>query len=257
MGGIDAEMTFEAKLNDVSLLKDAIGVLYELIEDEVAFKFSQDGISMNAMDPANVSMAVFRLLSPAFESYKLKEETTIGIDMDKLNQVLKQSAGAEAMEMKLEDSRLQITFKGGSTRRFSIPLIDIDTEGKKAPKLAFDCSITLEGSVFSQGVSDAEIVSDSVLLSAEGEEFSMTAEGDNGKSELRIAKGEEALKAADIRAPCKARYAVDYLKKMIKGTKLSDSVTLQFKSDFPIQLEYVVPDKMQLMFVLAPRVEAE
>jgi len=46
------------------------------------------------------------------------------------------------------------------------------------------------------------------------------------------------------------------LQKMIKGTKLTDKVVLNFGNDYPLKLEFNTP-KVSLSFILAPRVETE
>jgi hypothetical protein len=47
------------------------------------------------------------------------------------------------------------------------------------------------------------------------------------------------------------------LKKIIKGSKLSDKVSLEFGKDYPLKIEYKVLDKLQLATILAPRVATE
>lgn len=252
-------MAFEAKLSNAGLLKDAVGVISEIVNEEVTFKFGKDGIFMNAMDPANVSMVVFRLLRPAFEVYKLDDEQSVTVDMERFDQVLKQSKPSDIVAIKMDDkdNELKFMFKGESTRRFSIPLIAETKEEKKVPSLDFDASVLLRSDVLSQGVSDAEIVSDSVLFIADSKSFRTEAytEG-SGKAELNLETGDGALQELKVSAPSKARYAVDYLKKMMKGGKLADSVKIEFKTDFPLKLEFVKTDLLQLAFILAPRVES-
>ena len=54
-----------------------------------------------------------------------------------------------------------------------------------------------------------------------------------------------------------SKYSIDYLKKIIKGSKLSDSVVVQFGQDYPLRIDYNVIDKMSLSFILAPRVSGD
>ena len=55
----------------------------------------------------------------------------------------------------------------------------------------------------------------------------------------------------------KSKYSIEYLKKIIKGSKLADTVTLQFNKDYPLRLDYLVKDKLSLSIILAPRVSNE
>ena len=55
----------------------------------------------------------------------------------------------------------------------------------------------------------------------------------------------------------KSKYSIEYLKKMMAGSKLAEEVSIQFNKDYPLKLEYKTVDKVMLSFVLAPRVENE
>ena len=59
-------------LADPALLKDSISVISDLVS-EARFKVSRDGLELTAMDPANVAMVVFKLLSSSFTEYELAE----------------------------------------------------------------------------------------------------------------------------------------------------------------------------------------
>ena len=42
---------------------------------------------------------------------------------------------------------------------------------------------------------------------------------------------------------------------MINGSKLADNAILKFSNDYPLRMEFFVLNKLQLMFILAPRVD--
>ena len=46
-----------------------------------------------------------------------------------------------------------------------------------------------------------------------------------------------------------------YLKKIMKGAKLTDTAFLSLGNDYPLKIEYKIRDKMSLQFILAPRVQ--
>ena len=55
----------------------------------------------------------------------------------------------------------------------------------------------------------------------------------------------------------KAKYSIEYLKKMIGAGKLSENVELKFNKDYPLKIDFKAVDKLLLSFILAPRVENE
>ena len=72
---------FKAAIN-AELLRDAIAALAVII-DEVRLKIKPEGISVKAVDPANVAMGIFELGSSAFDEYSA-DESEIGIDLNKI-----------------------------------------------------------------------------------------------------------------------------------------------------------------------------
>ncbi|MBT5343080.1 hypothetical protein HOL59_05855, partial [Candidatus Woesearchaeota archaeon] len=60
---------------------------------------------------------------------------------------------------------------------------------------------------------------------------------------------------ADSDDKFKAKFSLEYLKKMIAGSKLSDKVSVHFNTDYPMKVEYKIVDRLALSFILAPRVD--
>ena len=248
---------FEAKISDPKILKNGIAAVYELVKEETSVQLSNDGIMITAMDPAQVSMVIFRLLTPAFETYKLDKEGVIGIDMERLNQVLKQVNPEDSMAITVENNLMKIKCKSRSTRTFSIPLMDLNEELKKPPTLEFTTKAVVSSDVFNQAIEDSSVVSDSLIIDVEDKVIQLLASGDLGKVETRLQAGDEAVKELTVKEKSRARYAVDYLKKIMKGSKLSDDLQLNLRTDYPLQVDFAVQDLVKLSFVLAPRVETE
>ena len=54
----------------------------------------------------------------------------------------------------------------------------------------------------------------------------------------------------------KSKYGLEFLKKMVGGSKLSDVVIMSLDTNYPLRLtSYGVPEKLSLSFILAPRVD--
>lgn len=248
---------FEAKISEASVLSDSIKAIYELIKEEVSFKLTNDGMSLRAMDPANVAMVSFRLLVPAFEAYKLEGDMTLGVDMERLYNVLKQALPGDAVVLKADETKLHITYEGRSKRRFSIPLLELNNEDRKAPNLEFSTTARITPNAMKQALSDAKVVGDSVVFNAADDVLKISATGDTGEVEVELKADNEQLLALEVREASRARYALDYLEKMIKGSKLSNEVIVKFKTDYPIEIDYALKDTLMLSFILAPRVETD
>lgn len=246
---------FKAVIDTPDLLKDSIIAVSALL-NEAIFRVTKNGIELRAMDSANVSMVDMKLLASAFRSFETDKDLEIAVNIGDLTSVLKRAKATDTITLELKDSQLRVDLSGSTKRNFDIPLLDIKQE-HKSPSLDFPVSIKLKTETLEDGISDAEVVSDAIVLEADQDIFIMRAEGDNRKAELRLEKGNEALIELKAKDRVKSTFPLDYLKKFIKAGKLSPEATLHLGNEYPMKLDFKVLDKLQLSFILAPRIENE
>jgi proliferating cell nuclear antigen len=243
-------------LADPKYLRDSVAIISELV-NEVRFKITPDAIELVAMDPANVAMVIFKLFSSCFTEYDVKKASEIAINLSNLKQILKRAGANDMLTMEVtSENKLQVMMKGTSTRTFSLPIIDLQEKEQKIPELNFAITINTPCSVFSSAVEDADIVAESVSMVADDKKLTINAEGDLSQAKVEI-KGDDTKITASGKDTVKAKYSIEYLKKMLGGSKFADEVELSLNNDYPLKLEYKVVDKVQLAFILAPRVESD
>lgn len=245
----------KAVLAEPRYFKDSINIISELVS-EVKFKATSQGLELVAMDPANVSMVIFKLLSSCFTHYQVEGAEEVAINLNNLKQILRRASGDDMLSLETtDDNKLKIILKGATTRSFSIPLLELEEKEQKVPELQFPIVIETDSELLSESVEDVSVVAESVTLLGEKGQLSVKAEGDLSKAFIEIKPDEKtAIKTASS-DKFKAKYSLEYLKKMIQGGKLADRVSLQFNSDYPLKLEYKVIDRLSLSFILAPRVD--
>jgi len=248
---------FKATLTEAHWLTDSIATIGELI-DEGVFKISKDGISLIAADRALVAVVDFKISSSLFEKYELDKDTQIGLNITNLLSVMKRAFGEDKLSLNLTDSKLEIVLENASKRTFHLPLLDLGQEEvPPIDQLEFKAIAEIKPEVIQYGIADADVVSDSVLFEASESRFGMKAEGDISSAQLELEKGNSSLINLKSDNEVKARYPLDYLKKMIKAAKLADSVTIQWGQDYPMKMSFKSGDKIHLSFVVAPRVSEE
>lgn len=245
---------FEAKLDDVSLLRDSIATISDLI-DEAELGLSHNGILLVAPDRAVVVVVDFMIYRNVFSDYQCDNEQKVGINLQSLFNVLRRAATDDSLIIKIEGNKMHLTLSGSSTRRFALPLIDISKEDTPSlDKLDFSANLKIRSDILGSGIEDAELVADSIVLTVRKDQLLMKAESDSSAAQLELGQGEH-MKVLDIGTPVRARYSVDYLKKIFKAKKLADSVTLSMSTDYPMRALFEIPGKIRMGFVLAPRVE--
>ncbi len=241
-------------LAEPKYFKDSISIISELV-NEARFKITPDAIELVAMDPANVAMVIFKLLSSSFTEYDVKEDTELAINLGNLKQILRRAKPDDILNMEVVENKLKIQLKGTSTRTFSIPLIEIEEKEQKIPDLQFPIAIETSSSLLSDAIEDVDIVADSVSFIADSKKFTIQAEGDLSNALIEVMAGDNLKINAESDAKVKSKYSIEYLKKMMAGAKLADNVTIRFSKDYPLKIEFKEVDKVMLSFILAPRVE--
>ncbi len=242
-------------LADSGILKDSISIISELV-NEGTFSINKDGMELIAMDPANVAMVIFKLLSSAFVEFDVKEPIKLGINLNDLKQVFRRVKANDMLTLEISgNNRLKIILKSDTTRQFSLPIIDIQDSEQKVPDLTFKATVVTSSSRFADAIGDVDIIADSVQMELDSEKLILSAKGDSSTVMIEIKQDNDTKIILEEDRKFKAKYSIEYLKKMIN--RIADTVSIQFDTDYPLKLEYKVVDKLMMSFILAPRVENE
>jgi proliferating cell nuclear antigen len=234
------------KLDEPKVLAEIIGIISEIVT-EVRIKVGSEGMSMIAIDPANVALVSFFIPARVFSQFEASGET-LGVSLENLKAILKRCTSTSSLVMKREDNLLQIDILDKIRRSFTLALIDIETEEKSVPNLTFTAKVEINTFDLSDSIEDCAIVADSCSFAIDEGKFVIEGKG------LNSARSEFSGDEATIEGIGKSKYSLEYLQKFNKAAKLSEKVIVNFGNDYPLKLEYIDP-KRELMFVLAPRVE--
>jgi len=125
-------------LAEPKYLKDSISIISELVT-ETQLSITKTGVTIIAMDPANVAMVIYKLLSSCFSEFELEAPLNIGVNLNNLKQILKRVDASDILTLETDENaaKLKITIKGKTVRRFDIPIIDTDDKEQKEPNLEF------------------------------------------------------------------------------------------------------------------------
>jgi len=246
---------FKASLSDPKILKSSIDAISNMI-DEGGVSASIDGLKLRAMDPAHVALVDFELKKDAFEEFHVSEPLVLGLDLDRFNTILKRAGAADkiALELNEDTNALRIKFENSSKRVFELPLIDVSEEELKVPSLDFPCVVEIDPQIISEGIKDAEIISDHVTLKTDKESIYITAKGDLGNVEVKVSK-EDAI-TFEAKKECKSMFSIEYLKDMIKASDIATSVKISLGENIPVKMDFIASSG-RLSFLLAPRIESE
>ncbi len=241
-------------LAEPKYFKDSVSIISELV-NEARFKITTDAIELVAMDPANVAMVIFKLLSSCFVEYDVKKEVDLSVNLSNLKQILRRAKPNDTLTLEVEENKLKLTLKSNTTRTFSLAIIESDDKEQRIPELKFPVTVKTTSAILNDAIEDADIVAESVSFTVDGKKFLVEADGDLSNSKTEIKEDSDTKIIGEPKDKIKAKYSIEYLKKMMQGGKLSNNVTVQFNKDYPLKIDYKEVDKVMLSFILAPRVE--
>ncbi|MFB6076866.1 MAG: hypothetical protein ABEK12_01920, partial [Candidatus Nanohaloarchaea archaeon] len=141
------------------------------------------------------------------------------------------------MELDDDESKLELTMKNKSTRNFSLALLNLDEDDiPQTDDLDFTVTADLSTSELANAIGDAAVVGDSVTVMADEDGVVLQAEGDSSDVATAIDADSEGMLDLQADGEVGSMFSLDYLNKIIKAKKLSDSVTVNMGDDFPMRM---------------------
>ncbi len=237
------------KLEDPIILAKPIEIISDLVL-EVRIKITEYGLSLIAMDPANVAMINFKIPRSAFSEFQADSEV-LGVNLDSLKKILKRCGKTGSLIFEREENVLTIKIEDKIRRTFSLGLIEIESEERELPNLEYCSTIELDSQDLIDAIEDVSVISDACSFAVKDNSFVIESK------ELDSAKVEFSGDAISIKGEnCKARYSLEYLQKFMKAAKISEKTKIQFASNHPLRLDFG-NNSFGLTFILAPRMETE
>ncbi|MBX8633651.1 MAG: proliferating cell nuclear antigen (pcna) [Thermoplasmata archaeon] len=235
------------------VLKQIVDVISTLV-DEAKFNVDADGISLKAVDPAHVAMVEMSLGKQAFEEFA-GEDTELGIDLEKLREILKLAHSGDIVKMEHNEDKNQLIVKiGDVTRRMSL----VDTAGMsdpKVPNIDLPTTIKLKAEELNYGIRASESVSDHIALVADDDYFEMSSEGDSDSVDFRLPK--EKLITLESKGKVRSLFPLDYFSNMAKAISGGSEVKINLGNNYPVKLEFeIAGGSGHVKYLLAPRVES-
>ena len=243
---------FKAEIKS-DTLKGLVSVISTLV-DEVKFSISEEGVNLKAVDPAHVAMVDLTLEKKAFESFSASNGTEMGVDMDKIKDMLKLAGPSDTVALEQDEAQGRLIVRVGNiTRRMNL----VDTAGMndpKVPQLSLPVNIDVTVSELQRGMKAAESVSDHIALSADADSFELFCEGDTDSVSLKLTK--EKLAGISASSKVKSLFPLDYFSNLVKAIPSDTVVRISLGSDYPVKLSFsFAGGNGSVGYLLAPRIE--
>jgi proliferating cell nuclear antigen len=244
---------FKARVR-MEVLREVVEVISTLVS-EVKLTISKDGLEVKAVDPSHVAMLVLKLNKAAFEEFT-GEPTEIGIDVEKLKEVLRLSKPGDILDLQYDGGKNRLVIHVGKVTRHMSVVDPAGITDPKVPNVSPPGLAVVNMDELRQGIRGSESISDHVTLTLEPDGFTMHSEGETDRVDMHL--GKEGLAKLEVKETVKSMYPLDFFSSMVKSITSADQVTLHIGNEYPLKIEFAVAGgKGEGRFLLAPRVEED
>ena len=236
------------------LLRTIVETLNVVVED-ARLDFTEGGLNVRVVDPSHVAMVQMGVDAAAFDTWEV-DETNIGIELQKMKELLSLSGAGDLIEMQYDDGVGQVNLNVGKIDRVIRPLDTANLSPPNVPGLELPSSVTISGANLAQALRAARQVGDLVNLSLEPDAFSVHVTGD--QDSVNVSYGNDEVLALDCESPVRSQFSLTYLLPMARMMSSTDSVCLRFGENLPLKIEFTFEDNAgSVIYFLAPRVEGD
>jgi proliferating cell nuclear antigen len=248
---------FRSEIN-AGLLKSSVDTVSVLV-DECKVRLDEDGLSIKAVDPANVGMVELDIPAESFESYEADDEV-LGLNLVRFEDIVGMANKGDTVVMELDEETRKLTIRIDGLR-YTLSLIDPDSihQEPNVPDLDLPGDIEVAGRELRRGVKAAGMVSDHMAFGVSDGDgtFYMRAEGDT--DDVRVDLGEDDVISLDTGGEeAESLFSLDYLDSMAKAIPNDAAVAVEVGDDYPVKMNFeVAGGDAHVTYLLAPRIENE
>jgi proliferating cell nuclear antigen len=254
---------FEARLNSAGLLKRILDAVKDLITD-ANLLCTEDGIQLQAMDTAHVSLVCFTLLTDAFSLYTCSDTMTLGVNTVVFARILKCADNNDSVLLKTspDGSKLHISFESPSGSRnstFEMNLMNLDSDHLQIPDTEYATCVKMPSSEFTRIVRDLQAFGETCSIDVKRTAVEFNVEGDAGKVAMTVKqdmthKDEAQWTTIDTEQRLKMEFGLKYLAIFTKAQAIADQVGLYLMEGTPMYVTYDMGDQGSVGYYLAPKI---
>ncbi|HEX7209216.1 MAG TPA: proliferating cell nuclear antigen (pcna) [Nitrososphaeraceae archaeon] len=242
------------------------------IIDEALFDAGPQGITFRSMDPSHIALIDINWPSSAFEKYHCDSTIKFGVRIDEFSKIIKRANTNDSIEIGVvsDNSSLNIkTTGGGYLRDYKMRLIESTGNRSPLPQMIFDSKIVIGIATLDKILNDVGAISEKITIDSSGistNKKTVIFSGDSDRGEARVTmevdddnnkSKVELLEEITVKENSKSTYNIDFISKIIRaiGHQSSNLVTMEYSSNKPLRLEFLLSGVVKLQFYLAPRVQ--
>ena len=265
-----SELHFITVTNTSRIWKSVSSAIMTII-DEALFDAGPDGIKFRSMDPSHIALIDISWPSSAFEKYNCDSTIKFGVRIDEFSKIIKRANANESIQIAVQDNsslNIKTTAGGSYLRNYTMRLIEsTGNSSPLPPQMTFDSKIVIRIATLDKILNDVGVISEKITVDSSNRIYNKSAavfSGDSDRGETRVTMDADddkskvdSLQAITVNENSKSTYNIDFISRIIRaiGHQSSDLVTIEYSSNKPLRLEFLLSGMIKLQFYLAPRVQ--
>jgi len=239
---------------DARSLREFADIVVSL-NQEAKIDFTNKGLSTKIIDPAHIAMVLLEIDKDTFQDFKVEDEESIGIDIERLRNAMKLASSTDIINFKADGKRISIKYGNLS---YNIPIIDPSSiSTQKMPNLVIPNKIITDFNLVLTGIKAAENFADVVTFHMKTDELKILAKGESDLENAELSIPKSLAKEYVFSEEAKSSYSLDYLSNFVRSLESVTDISIMLKTDYPLKIEApVFNGKGKVTFILAPRIES-
>jgi proliferating cell nuclear antigen len=253
-----SEILFEA-VAEKAAPKQLLDALTPLV-NECKMHFNDGGVTVRAVDAANVAMVDAHLSAAAFESYESPGAVTQGVNLDAMSDRISVGGGSDLVNLSLDMESRKLNIDVDNIQQ-AMALIDPDAirQEPDLPDLDLPNDAVLEGAQLDAAVSAVDMVSDHVDVVGDvaGGTVEFVGRGDTDETVVTYGP-EDAIDVSGVVEDTKSIYSLEFIEAFVDPIPSDADVTLSFGDEFPLWLEWsALEGEFTVTQMVAPRIQSK
>jgi len=233
------------------VLVNLLEVLGALV-DEVLFNFSEDSLTIKALDPAQVALIKIQIPASSFLSYDVKSALSVGVNLSDVLKSLPRPKKGDKLTFKADESFFEFFIESITSKRFKYRSIEVSSaEIPEELNVKFNVRASVVAKAFKDAIEDLKGGGTLVFESLEKQHLIIKATDIKAEAKLSLIGG--SLLELEVDEPSKSSYDEEYLAKVIHLADLTDTLKVEFSTDSPLRLVLTMPSGELVEYLQAPK----
>ncbi|MEM4486633.1 MAG: hypothetical protein QW116_05320 [Zestosphaera sp.] len=221
------------------------------IVDEALFNFGEDGLTVRALDPAQVALVSVHIPSSSFLSYNLSGETSIGVNLSSLMRTLPRPRRSDKIVLRAGEDFYEFVIESLGVKRFRYRSIEVPVTEVPELSLTFNVRGSVYSAAFKTALNDLRGGGTIVFEAMDNQCLRLEAPEVGGDVKFSFAGG--SLIELEVDEGSRTPYDEGYVTKVLPLCDVVDAVRIEFSNDHPLRLTFNMPGGELVEYLSAPK----